>query len=97
MFIFYNRASRPVIVRTYGGVSEYGEQLAEIVEERTINGAFGLYSHSNVDDVRYNDVDYYLLTTDRKITTDDKLVVDDKEYKVLFVNNAGRLSQVFVK
>lgn len=97
MFILFNRASRPLLVRTYGGVSEYGEQLADIVKEREIIGSFGLYSHSQVDDIRYSDVEYTILTTDRMITNNDRIVVNDKEYKVLFVNNNGRLSQIFLK
>ena len=95
--ILFNRQSRPLLVRTYGGVSEYGEQLAEVVEERTIDGTFGLYTHTNVDDIRYNDVEYTILTKDKQITTNDRVLVDGIEYKVLFVNNYGRLSQLFLK
>ena len=59
-------------------------------------GSVNLYNHSSTDDVRYIDCKYLILTEDKDITINDKAYIDGREYKVQFVNNAGRLAQVYV-
>ena len=94
----YNRELVDAIVTTYSGTDEYGQQLANAdAQTRTIQVAFGILNHSQTDDVRYQNVSHYALTEDRQVTDKDTLTISGIEYKVEFVNNYGRLSEVFLR
>lgn len=93
----YNRELRDAVVTTYSGVDAYGQQLSDAGTTRTIQVAFGILNHSQTDDIRYQNVSHYALTEDREITDKDTLTIDGIEYKVEFVNNYGRLSEVFLR
>lgn len=94
----YNRELVDAIVTTYSGIDEYGQQLANAnAQTRTIQVAFGILNHSQTDDVRYQNVSHYALTEDRQVTDKDTLTISGIEYKVEFVNNYGRLSEVFLR
>lgn len=91
-----NRELVKATVETYGGLDEYGQELAELQNEREIMVAVGFYTHTATDDIRYQDVKYYGLTKDRNITDKDYLVVGENKYKVLFVNPTTRWTQLYL-
>lgn len=91
-----NRELVEATVNSYGGVDEYGQQLAELTGTRTITVAIGIYTHTATNDIRYQDVKYYGLTQDKAITDKDYLVVGDKTYKVLYVNSTTRWTQLYL-
>lgn len=92
-----NRELRNATVVTYGGVDEYGQTSTAAQASREISITFGLYQHAEVNDVRFQDVTHYGLTRDRDITDHDHIIIDGVEYKVLFVNPFGRMTQVFLR
>lgn len=91
-----NRELVSATVKTYGGTDEYGQQLATLQSERTVKVAIGIYTHTATDDIRYQDVKYYGLTKDREITDKDTIVVGDTTYKVMYVNNTTRWTQLYL-
>jgi hypothetical protein len=93
----FNRDIVDATVVTYGGVDEYGQMMTTPTASREISMTFGLYNHSESSDVRYMAVNYTGLTRDKEITDKDSVIIGGKEYKVLFVNPYGRLTQVFLQ
>lgn len=93
--MYYNRERKPYNLLSLGGVDEYGQRHFVETGEYVV-GVLGLYSHRPVEDIRYQDVDYYLLTQD---DLNDKMAIkiNDNIYKVVFVNNYGRLKEGFLK
>lgn len=87
----YNRELIKATVQYFDGVDEYGQQLSNQQKEKQVELAFGLYQHTKTDDVRYQNITHYALTKDRTITDKCYLVIDGKKYKVMFVNDKGRL------
>lgn len=80
---------------TFGDKDEYGQkQLSEVKGQ--IKMAIYTTSQSTQDNIRYKDATYVGLTHAK---VDDTYVIDyDGELlKVLYVNNQGRLKQVFLK
>lgn len=92
-----NREMRQATVVTYGGVDEYGQMNTTATASRDTYLTFGLYQHTNSNDVRYQNVTHYGLTKDSEITDNDIIVIDGVEYKVLFVNPFGRMREVFLQ
>jgi hypothetical protein len=92
-----NRELVNATVVTYGGIDSYGQMLAEPVESKTIEMTFGVFNHTPTTDVRYQNVEYYGLTKDKDINDTMGIIIDGKEYKVIYVNPCGRLTQVFLK
>lgn len=92
-----NRDMVSATVVTYGGVDEYGQMMTTPTASREISMTIGLYNHSESSDVRYMAVNYTGLTRDKEITDKDSVIIGGKEYKVLFVNPYGRLTQVFLQ
>jgi len=92
-----NREIKPVLVRYYDGIDEYGQQLATLQEEKEIEATFGLISQSTNGNITYISATHYLLTTDETITDKCKVVVDNHEYKVIYVEKHRRLTQVFLQ
>ena len=91
-----NREIVKATVNTYGGIDEYGQELAEIQSTREIEVTIGIYTHTATSDIRYQDVSYFGLTKDKEVTDRDILVIGDKEYKVLFVNPTSRWTQLYL-
>ena len=92
-----NREMRTALVTSCSKeLDAYGVPI-ENPQSRTIEVTLKLYQHSRVEDIRFNDVTHLALTFDKQITDADKLQIDGKTYKVEFVNNEGRLAQVFLK
>lgn len=92
----YNRTLKTYNLFTLGELDDYGMRKPLTDTESTITGSLGLYSHSPVEDVRFNEVQYTMLTKD---SLDEGCVIadEDKMYKVVFTNEFGRLNQVFLK
>ena len=90
-----NREMRPAVLRTYGGVNEYGQQLSSLLDETIIEVAFGLYTHQSSNDVRYQNITHYALTK-ADVNDKQKLVIDGVVYKVMFVNPFGRMKQLLL-
>lgn len=90
-----NRDMREATLITLGGVDEYGQDGTEELETSTINLTFGLYKHTQVEDIRFQDVEYTGLTFD-DVRDDQIIVLDDVRYRVQFVNTFGRMHQVFL-
>lgn len=80
---------------TFGEKDEYGQpQLSEV--KGTIRIAIYTSSQSIQDNIRYKDATYIGLTHAK---VDDTYVIDyeNERLKVLYVNNQGRMKQVFLK
>jgi len=91
-----NRSMHQAQVLMLGEDDEYGQPQIVEAPLPSITLSFGLYTHSSVEDPRYQDVEYTGLTTHE---VNDKMVlqIGDERYKVLFVNPFGRINQVFLK
>lgn len=92
-----NREFRKAILTTYDGMDAYGQMLTEPTDEREIEVTFGLYTHGETADVRYQEATHYGLTREKEVTDKQTLTIDGDEYKILFVNAFGRLTQVFLR
>ena len=92
-----NREMRQATVVTYGGIDEYGQMMTTPTASRTISMTFGMYQHTPTQDIRFQDVKYVGLTSDREISDKDTVIIDGKEYKVSYVNPFGRMTQVFMQ
>lgn len=87
-----------VVVKEYvTGTDSYGQTRQGTAAERNVDMMLKLYNHSNTSDVRYVDVEMIGLTSDKTITDKNVIIAAAQTYSVLFVNNAGRLAQVFLK
>ena len=87
-----------VVVKEFvTGTDSYGQTRQGTAAERNVDMMLKLYNHSNTSDVRYVDVEMIGLTSDKSITDKNVIVAAAHTYNVLFVNNAGRLAQVFLK
>lgn len=56
-----------------------------------------LYNHSQVEDIRFQDVTDTCLSFNKNITEKNEIKIGNTVYLVNFVNNEGRLSQLFLK
>lgn len=93
-----NRELRKVTLVSFEeGPDEYGQQMTKEVGEREIEMTFGLYSHTQSEGPQYQEVNYTGLTKEKELRDDQVVRVDGKDYKILFVNPYGRLTQVFMK
>ncbi len=92
-----NREFRKAKLTTYGGTDAYGQMLADPTSAREIEITFGLYQHNETSDVRYQEATHTGLTKDKEIADTQTLTIDGQEYKIIFVNPYGRLTQVFFK
>ena len=87
-----------VVVKEFvTGTDSYGQTRQGTAAERNVDMMLKLYNRSNTSDVRYVDVEMIGLTSDKTITDKNVIVAAAQTYSVLFVNNAGRLAQVFLK
>ena len=92
-----NRELRTAAIRTYADTADkYGQKRKGSFTDRTINATFGLYQHSKVEDIRFNQVSHYALTRDKTITDANTFLIEDTEYSILFVNPVGRMTQLFM-
>jgi hypothetical protein len=90
-----NRDMREALEFSLGEEDEYGQATLDEENPITVHLTFGLYNHREVEDVRYQDVEYCGLTYDN-ITDNNVLLLDNKKYKVKFVNPYGRMKEVFL-
>lgn len=87
-----------VVVKEFvTGTDSYGQTRQGTAAERNVDMMLKLYNHSNTSDVRYVNVEMVGLTSDKTITDKNVIVAAAQTYSVLFVNNAGRLAQIFLK
>ena len=87
-----------VVVKEFvTGTDSYGQTRQGAAAERNVDMMLKLYNHSNTSDVRYVNVEMIGLTSDKTITDKNVIVAAAHTYSVLFVNNAGRLAQIFLK
>lgn len=57
-----NRELINATVKTYGGIDDYGQPLAELTSSRNIQMVFGVYSQENINNPNYVNVTHYGLT-----------------------------------
>ena len=74
---------------------EYGQPVLDTENPQSIELTFGLYNHTETEDVRYQDVEYTGLTQ-YEVSDKNVIQLDGKNYKVKFVNPFGRIKQVFL-
>ena len=91
-----NREKKWATLRTYGNTDEYGQELSELLEEEPIEIVFGLYQRNETTDIRYQNTTHYALTDRKDINDKQKLLIGEDEYKIEFVNNFGRLTELFL-
>lgn len=77
------------------GQDEYAQPTYDMESSQTVSLTFGLFSHSPVEDIRYQDVEYTGLTRDQ-LNEGDLLKIGEDFYRVKFVNPFGRLNQAFL-
>lgn len=82
---------------TYSGKDSYGQATLSGTVQGSIKMAIYTSSQSIQDNINYQDCNYTGLTTDK--TVNDKMVIQygNEKLKVLYVNKAGRFTQVFLK
>lgn len=93
--MLFNRATSKYNVLKSEGKDEYACNLPYAPTGEVVEGTLGIYSHTQVEDIRYSHADYIMLTKD-EVTDDMILERDGSKYKVEFVNPYGRLKQVYL-
>ena len=93
-----NTAMRTYYYFTLGSKDEYGQlQMPDYTKpEGVVKMAINITSQSVQDNIRYQDATYIGLT---HADVNDTYIIDFKgeKLKVLYVNDTGRLKQVFLK
>lgn len=93
-----NTTMRPYYFFTLGAKDEYGQlKTPDYTQpEGTIKMSIHITSQSIQDNIRYQDASYVGLT---HANVNDTYIIDFKgeKLKVLYVNDLGRLKQVFLK
>lgn len=67
-----------------------------VVASRSIQIYKKTFSQMNIDAPSYLDIDEVALTKDRNVTTKDRLTVDGVDYRVKYVVNAPRFTQLLL-
>lgn len=81
-----NREFKPITVRTYEtGTDEYGAINQGSYSDRTIEGAVFLNSQANVQDPRYINVTYIMITKDKSLTDANLVLHNNKEYPIKYI------------
>lgn len=82
---------------TLGANDAYGQPQISTEPVGTIKLSIYTSSQSIQDNVNYKDCSYIALTLDAKV--DDTYIIEreNERLKVLYVNDAGRFKQVFLK
>lgn len=78
-------------------VDGYGRINQGVPQEKDIELTLRIYQHSNVEDVRFNDVTHMALTANKEVTDANKVTIDGITYSIVFVNPEGRLTQLLLK
>ena len=90
-----NREWQTATVRTLSGTDAYGQPTPG-VGGRTIEVYKKTFSQMNIEAPSYLDIDEVALTKDRNVTTKDRLTVDGVDYRVKYVVNAPRFTQLLL-
>ena len=82
---------------TLGDKNGYGQPTISEEPQGTIKMAIYISSQSTQDNINYQNCNYVGLTMDKSVN--DKMVIQygEKKLKVLYVNSAGRFTQVFLQ
>lgn len=76
---------------------EYGQINKGSFTEKEIQLTLKNYKHTKVEDIRFNDVTHISLTKERDINDSNKIKIGETLYSIAFVNDDGRLSEIFLK
>lgn len=81
---------------TYGENDAYGQPQVSVEPKGTIKMAINILSQNQQDNILYTNCSYIGLTYDAKV--DDTYIIEYEEerLKVSYINNKGRLKQVFL-
>ena len=90
-----NRELKEATLISYNGIDEYGQMLTTPSGTEKITMTLHIFSHSQTEDIRYNQVSHYGLTRN-DVNDSQSVMVDGKEYKILFVNPHKRINEVFL-
>lgn len=92
------REMRPVYVVSFDNtVDKYGQKRKGQQSLRETKMVVKIYSQTNVEDIRYNDVELIGLTYDKEITDENQIQIDGVNYQILYVIPSSRLYQVLMK
>lgn len=82
---------------TLGDKNGYGQPTISEKPQGTIKMAIHLSSQSTQDNINYENCNYVGLTMDKAVN--DKMVIQygQEKLKVLYINAAGRFTQVFLQ
>lgn len=82
---------------TLGDKNGYGQPTVSEEPQGTIKMAIYISSQSTQDNINYQNCNYVGLTMDKSVN--DKMVIEygEEKLKVLYVNSAGRFTQVFLQ
>lgn len=85
-YMTLTRELEPITVRTYEtGTDEYGAVNQGSHTDRTIQGVMKLNRQANVQDPRYIDVAYILITKENNITDANTVIYNNKEYPIKYL------------
>lgn len=81
------------------GVDAYGQPSTAFTFLKTIEASVFLQTQTVISaDIRYKDATHIGLTNDKTLSIGDKIIsMEGTEYRILLVNNAGRMAQLTLK
>lgn len=87
------------VYRRNEGVDAYGQPSDSFTLLKTVEVSVFLQTQTvNNTDVRYKDATHIGLTNDKTLSIGDKIIgMEGTEYRILLVNNAGRMAQLTLK
>lgn len=93
-----NREMKSVLVVSFAtGTDAYGQPRKGQKTNREVQMMTKVYSQTNVDDIRFNDVTMIGLTKDNLITDENEVVIDGVPHAVLYVIPSNRYNQILMK
>lgn len=81
---------------TYGKNDAYGQPQLSTEPQGTIQMAINISSQSTTDNILYKECSYIGLTNDAEVNDTYVIQYEKERLKVLYVNDKGRMKQVFL-
>lgn len=81
---------------TYGEKDNYGQPQLSKEPQGTIKMAINVSSQNTSDNILYKNASYIGLTYDAEVNDKYVIAYEQERLKVMFVNDKGRMKQVFM-
>lgn len=85
------------VVSFTDGRDEYGQVRKQGSTERNCEMVIKLYTQTNTNDIRFNDIETLGITRDNLITDKNQIIDGSNKYNVLYVIPSGKYTQVLMK